>query len=218
MSSQQPCFVALEPDGDSLAKVLAWKRRVHELVGPQLYLDDPPHLTLYLAVYPSTSDLSAAVERLAGQLDLPHLEMDGWHVFEADVLTNRNTLVCNLAPASRDLLRRVQNAAVGAVADLRDRAGTLARYRKSWDRLSEIERSNAERSGFPFVGPIWYPHVTVASIDCKDWDKVYVELQSLRPSGRLLLPSLTLYRLEEDRPVELGRWRIDRPSGADPGA
>ena len=228
MRDFSPYFVALEPDDESLAKVLGWKRTVFDLVGPQLYLNDPPHLTLYLAIYgergaesgergasnPGSllqapcSNLHAAVAKLAGEIRLPPLEMAAWHVFEADVLTDRNTLVCDLSPGSRDALRCVQQAAVAAMAGLRDRGRTRARYDAAWQRLSDVERSNVESCGFPFVGPIWHPHVSIASIQRKDWAAVWPAFAAVSPAGPFRLPWMTLYRLEGNKPVLIDRWAL----------
>jgi hypothetical protein len=231
MNDFSPYFAALEPDDESLAKVLGWKRMVFDLVGPQLYLDDPPHLTLYLAIYgevgsgkwevrsgslatchlplaTSCSKLQAAVGKLAGEIRLPPLEMTAWHVFEADVLTDRNTLVCDLSPASRDALRCVQQAAVAAMAGLRDRGRTRARYDAAWQRLSDVERSNVESFGFPFVGPIWHPHVSIASIQRKDWAAVWPTFAAISPAGPFRLPWLTLYRLEQEKPLLVEKFPL----------
>jgi hypothetical protein len=208
MNDYSPYFAALEPDDDRRAKVLGWKRRVFDLVGPQLYLDDPPHITLFLAVYPPFSDLPTVVGDLAGEIRLPPLEIAGWHVFEADALTDRNTLVCDLSSASRDALRCAQQAAVAALAGLRDRVRTRARYEAAWQRLSGVEQSNVESFGFPFVGPIWHPHVSIASIQRKDWAAVWSAFADVSPAGPFRLPWLALYRLEEEKPVLVDRWAL----------
>jgi hypothetical protein len=208
MNDFSPYFVALEPDDDSLAKVLGWKQAVRELVGPQLYLDDPPHLTMYLAIFSKEHDLAAVAAALASGLRLPPLEMSGWHAFEADVLTDRNTLVCDLSPGSQVILRGAQCSAVAALAGLRDQVKTRARYEPSWRRLPETERANVESFGFPFVGPIWHPHISIASILRTDWEVVRSAFATVNPAGPFRLPWLALYRLEQEQPVLVGRWDV----------
>ncbi len=208
MNDYSPYFVALEPNDASREKINGWKRKVREVVGPQLYLDDPPHLTLYLAIFPRSCDLAPVVRKLAGDIRLPPLEISGLHVFEADVLTDRNTLVCDLTPASRDALRCVQQEAVQALAGLRDRDRTRARYDAAWQRLPDVERSNIESFGFPFVGPIWHPHVSIASIQRKAWAAVWPDFAGIQPAGPFQLPWMTLYRLEAEKPVLIDCWAL----------
>jgi hypothetical protein len=136
------------------------------------------------------------------------LEICGWHVFEADVLTDRNTLVCDLSRETQEALRAVQCSTVAALADLRDRTLTRARYEPAWQRLPDTERTNVESVGFPFVGPIWHPHVSIASILRKDWEPVRAAFESIDPSGPFRLPWLTLYRLEKEHPVVVDRWTV----------
>ena len=139
---------------------------------------------------------------------LPPLEMAAWHVFEADVLTDRNTLVCDLTPASRDALRCVQQAAVAALAGLWDRGRTRARYDAAWQRLSDVERSNIESCGFPFVGPIWHPHLSIAVDPAERLGSGLAGLRRISPAGPFQLPRITLYRLEEEKPVLVDRWNL----------
>ena len=47
----QPMFISLDPDETLEQRILQYKSEVRELVGDQLFLADPPHLTVYLAVF-----------------------------------------------------------------------------------------------------------------------------------------------------------------------
>ena len=47
-----------------------------------------------------------------------------------------------------------------------------------------------ERWGFPFLGAIWHPHVTIASIRPPDWGNVWPKLAADPPSGTVRFPSL----------------------------
>ena len=164
MTCPQTQVLALEPDDAFARQVLAYKERVKQVAGEQLYLSDPPHLTLYLGVYGPEADLTGPIGALCRRLASPAVAVCGWHVFEADQLTGNHTLVCDVTPQTRSLVEHLQRETVEVAAPLRDRSATRACYDKSWDRLSEEERASVDRFGFPFVGPIWHPHVTVASV------------------------------------------------------
>ena len=210
MSDATTCFLALEPDEAFSNTVRARKQQVRDLVGEQQFLADPPHSTLYLARYTNTATLVSRAVAAARCLAAPRAELAGWHVFAADQLTGKHTLVCGLSEASKRGLRDVQQQVVEAVAPLRDRASTRARYDSAWARLSPEERTSVEEWGFPYVGAILQPHVTIASIDQDAWPMVWSELEPLAPQGPVAFPAMCLFALDGERPVLLGRFAVQR--------
>jgi 2'-5' RNA ligase len=208
MTDTETQFLALEPDDAFAGRVLAYKQRVAQLAGKQRYLSDPPHLTLYLGAYGRGTDLAGPIGALCRRLATPTVTVGGWHVFEADQLTGDHTLVCDVTPATRFPLEQIQRDAVGVAAPLRDPNATRARYGPAWPRLSEAERANVVRFGFPFVGAAWHPHVTVASVRPEDWQKVWSELADTPPEAVVRFPTLAVYRLEEE-PVLVERFCLE---------
>lgn len=206
MSEVTTCFLALEPDETLFNTVLARKQQVRELSGDQQFLGDPPHSTLYLARFSDPSAIVSPAAALARDLQTPQVELTGWHVFADDQLTGKHTLVCGLGEASKRNLRDVQRRFVESVAPLRDRDHTRARYDTAWDRLAPQERGSVDQWGFPYVGSIWQPHVTIASIDHDAWPTVWSELESLAPHGTAKFPAICLYALDGDRPTLLERF------------
>jgi 2'-5' RNA ligase len=192
-------FLALDPDAELTALVQSYKDRTAELVGPQLYVEDPPHLTVYLAPFPPGARVWEAVQPVLAQAP-PRVNVVGWHVFEADALTGHNTLICDLDEPSRQELRRLQRSLVEAVAPLRDRPASERRFAGPLERLTAEQRAGVLRDGFPYIGDGWHPHFTVASIRVEDWPRLFADLRDRPPSGRFVCPRLKLYRLVNDRP------------------
>ena len=209
MNCLESRFLALEPDDAFAAEVLAFKERVRRLAGDQLYLDHPPHLTLAMSVFRTQGDMTGAIRALCRGLAAPAVTIRGWHVFEADQLTGSQTLVCDVAPDGREPLARVQQEAIAAAAPLRDPGATRECYDESWHRLSDEERANVERFGFPFVGPIWRPHVTVASIRPEDWDAVWSDLAGTPPDAFVRFPHLSIYGMRGDEPNLIERFAME---------
>ena len=201
--------LALEPDDAFGRQVLAYKERARRLAGEQLYLDDPPHLTLCLAVFDAATDLAGPIGALSRRVAAPTVTVRGWHVFEADQLTGNYTLVCDVTPDSRSALEPIQREAVGVAAPLRNPSASRACYDKSWQRLSDDERANVDRFGFPFVGPIWHPHVTVASFRPEDWSAVWSELAGTPPDAVVCFPRLAIYALNQEQPVLIERFALE---------
>lgn len=214
MDAAQLCFLALEPDEPFRARVLAWKRRVRELAGDQLYLDHPPHLTLYAALFPPGIDFRESFDEVAARVAAPTVSICGWHVFEADQLTGNNTLVCDVHPGGRPVLEAIQRQAVAAATPLRDTMATRSRYDAVWERLSEGERANVEAFGFPFAGPAWRPHVTVASVRPEAWEAVWPRLAADPPSATVRFPYMGAYAIKGFEPVLVRRFAL---AGVRPG-
>lgn len=196
-------FAALEPDARLRDLVAGYKRRVHELVGPQLYLDDPPHLTVYLAAFASPRQALPSLAQLAAVLPPFEFELTGWQVFGADPLTGNNTLVCEIAEHDKELLRMLQHEVVRELAPQRHHVATKARFADRWQHLSPARQRQVESVGFPFIGPDWQPHWTIASITPADWQKVWSELERQPPRGRFIWSRLRLYELIDERPIAL---------------
>ncbi|MBS0208538.1 MAG: 2'-5' RNA ligase family protein [Planctomycetes bacterium] len=195
-----PLFFSLEPDPALTTLILDYKQRTRRVAGDQLYLSDPPHLTVYLAAFASSAKLDEAWDRIVGRLVAPTFEITGWHLFEQDALTGRQTLVCDLCAADRDIFRALQRTVVDAAAPWRDRRATEQRYAGRLDRLQHVEREQVERVGFPFVGDGWHPHFSIASIATGDWPRVRAELWNDPPRGRFTCPRLQLYELHDGHP------------------
>src|SRR5262249_1382024 len=123
-----PCFLALTPDDAFAATVLAYKRLTEQRVGPQLYLNDPPHLTLYLACFADLPALRMATRHVAPTLRAPTATVYGWHLFRDDPLNGNHTLVCDISADGLGDLSLFQNSICDAVSPLRDPDSTLARY------------------------------------------------------------------------------------------
>jgi hypothetical protein len=192
--------------------VRAYKRRVESLVGPQTYLNHPPHLTVYVAAFDDAGAATDAARRLAAQTPPQSLGIAGWHVFSADKLTDGNTLVCRIADADVPSLREFQRRAIAALAPLRSAPASEARYADFWNSLDASERSAVRHTGFPYVGEHWHPHLTIASVRQSDWPIIERELLADAPRIDAHCPTMTLYGLDDGQPVPVPTFRLAGPT------
>src|SRR5262249_47476167 len=151
------------------ALVLSYKRRLRELVGEQLFLNDPPHLTVYLAHFAAKQRVIQAAAELAAGSAAIDINVVGWPVVTNDQLTGGHTLVLQFDERTQSQLRSFQQSAIDQLAPLRDRQATTARYIPQFQLLSTKRRESVEEIGFPFTRSDWHPHFTVASIRRADW-------------------------------------------------
>jgi hypothetical protein len=151
--------VFIEPAGKLRAFLSLWKGRVSRDLGPQPYLNHPPHGTLWCSAVRDTGrwalDVRAAVSRLVPFA----LRTSGPMVFWDDAPAGGHTLA--LRAASSGPLRRLQMAVAAASAAHVD--GRKAPRLPGPLRREPFE-SSRRRYGFPFVGEHWIPHFTLASL------------------------------------------------------
>ena len=190
-------FIALKPDAALHALIQGYKDRACRRVGDQLYLSDPPHLTVYLAAFPPEFRPLAAL-RLP---PAPRVRLAGWHAFEADALTGKNTLVAQIHADDKAALRTFQRELVAALAPHRDAAKTEARFAGRLHALTPEQRTNVRDFGFPFLFDGWQPHFTIASFDPAAWASVLAEFAADTPEGTYLCSALAEYQLDGNRPI-----------------
>ena len=157
----------------------------------------------------SPLDITGPIGEFCRGRAAPRVTVCGWHVFETDQLTGNHTLVCDVEADTRAPLVRLQQETIAVTAPLRDRRATRACYGESWARLSEVERENVERFGFPFLGSIWHPHVTVASIRPECWDAVWSELAGRPPGTTVEFPHLSIFGMRGGEPALIERFALE---------
>jgi 2'-5' RNA ligase len=203
MSDGGAAFLALDPEPWLAAAIHAAKATVRDLVGAQRYLDDPPHLTLFVGSFPDRLAVARRLAEQAASWRAPVAAAVGWHVFHDDPLTGGHTVVARLEPGALAPLRRLQGDALAAVAPLRDLDASRARYAGARDRLAPVRLESLDRHGFPFTGDDWQPHVSVASIATAAWSVAWPAIEAMAPRGAVRFPSLGWYALDGDRPRRL---------------
>ena len=196
-------FAAIEPDAALAALIQGYKDQTRSLVGEQLYLADPPHLTVYLAAFRSVAAALESWPRIAARHDDLQVHLTGWHVFEADALTGNHTLVCNIGADDKARLRELQRDVIEQLAPQRDAPATRERLAPRLEFLTPDQRASVERCGFPYVGAGWEPHFTIASIRPDEWPKAWQVLAPRPPHGPFRCTGCRLYRLVDGKPVAI---------------
>lgn len=195
MTSFVTDFISVDPSPEFSRTIKAYKQEVRELVGNQVFLNEPPHMTAYLARFAKGVELSKFVVPLAESIPIVTLRTTGWHVFDADPMTGNRTLVVNFDEPSQRLLQSIQVKIGSALRELYDKKATKQRYAEAWQHFAPEQREAVESVGFPFWGTGWHPHFTIASISPLDWPTVAENLLPTPPSGEIICPSLTQYRV-----------------------
>jgi 2'-5' RNA ligase len=203
-----PIFLSLDPDPTIDALIMRYKAQVRSLVGDQLFLADPPHVTVYLAHFSDRAAVNDVAAELADKFSPPEIEITGWHVFERDQLTGNQTLVCQFSDPCIAQLQAIQASVIRRLALLRDSRASEARYASRMQALSPVQQHSVREFGFPFTGKQWHPHLTIASIRPNDWPIVADRLLGDAPQTTGSFSSLTVYELDGLEPISLGSFPL----------
>ena len=206
--SIQRAFACLRPDPIFTRRLVETKTIVRDRVGSQLYLDHPPHLTLYLSSFPCLEDVRRELASLAEEIATPRVEVVGWHVFSADPLTGGVTLVCRMDDEGVKLLRTIQKRIVERLSPLRHPATARDRFAANRAALSDAEWASVEKWGFPYVGGGWIPHFTVASVKARVWGSVWDAVGKGPLLGSVKCPEIVLCSLDDGYPVEVDSFSL----------
>lgn len=197
-------FLALKPERKIFDFISDHKNRCKEVVGPQTFLEDKPHLTLYVACLDTEDSLFSAINCL--NLDISHnIYFDGWEVFESDPVTMGVTVVLKVSSKSISSLRNAQDHLVDIAKRYRN-IDTPPRYHSG--KYNEVMKSNLEKTGYPFVGEVWKPHLTVASFTKKAFSIVgETILKSPTPEvGKF--QALDLFTIKESKNKLIRTWEL----------
>lgn len=216
MTSAEPSTTAdcyallLLPDERLAEQIESVKQAVARKVGPQRYLDHPPHITLTKSCFRQRSEMTHCLSQWLAQTTFPRLQTAGWHLFEADPLTGESTIVCTLNASSTQTLRHLQTTLLEAVAGQRDRQASLELYTAAWDRLSPLRQQSIETWGFPYTGDDWIPHLTIASLPPSAASIAWPMVQEFSITNDFSLTSLHIIRLELEAMAESQALAIPR--------
>jgi 2'-5' RNA ligase len=163
----------LDPDGDLLETLVAWKRRVADRWPAAAYVTHPPHGTVWVGSLDRPDDARTAVAAAAKRAARDPIEISRTQVFHADPAAGGgHTLVfaSPLTPALAALQRSIHDALRPFI-----------------------------RADYPFAGPHWIPHFTVAAVPVERNDPLVAEFLSLDAAALSTRFALSWWRIDGDR-------------------
>ncbi len=185
--------ITIDPSEELKSKILALKAQAKTISGPQTYLDSKPHLTLYAGTFENLENFKEELEQISKTISKPTINVEDWKVFNPDPVTQGATIVCKLAEEDISNLRTIQQKLVTLFNKYRAKEIPTRYQIQSED---EQIKSNLENFGFPFVGEIWEPHLTIASFQQKDFNNVWEELKDKCPKGQYSATNLSVYEVD----------------------
>ncbi|MBI5228545.1 2'-5' RNA ligase family protein [Candidatus Micrarchaeota archaeon] len=193
---------ALIPEQRIYDHFMRLKKRIRNLVGPQTYLDDEPHLTLYIADFKSFSDIETIVKKFAASLKKKSFRVREWSVFSNDSVTGKETIVCMLEKESLESIRRAQVNLVNSLRAYRTKT-IPKRYLEKINSFPEALAKNVREYGYPFVGDILIPHFSLASIDPSKFHNAWELVKNESLDSPFHFDRFSIYALSEKEELSL---------------
>lgn len=186
--------ITLEPEKKLSDKIKKLKKEAKSLVGNQLYLEDSPHMTIYISDFKDMRYYDDELNNMVQNLKSFDLEVLGWLNFLNDEVTGKNAMTLEFKQ-SKELLD-IQKKIIDFF-NKRRKNGIITRYSNVYDNINIYFKQNIDLYGYPFVGKIWKPHISIASFDKKSFDKVWEKFSKLNLKGNYKAEFLCIYELEE---------------------
>ena len=150
--------IFIEPSNEINKKIIKWKKLIKRSFGNQKYSNHPVHLTL--AVYKfkkrPTNFFYNSLKKDISIIKKFNIYLSKANVFYNDELINGNTLYFSVKKKQK--IFNLQKKIILNFKNLRKNMIIKRNFKNP--KLNK----NSLNYGFPFVGKIWIPHLTVSSI------------------------------------------------------
>ena len=189
-------FVALIPEKKLYDKISEAKLRIYTEFGHQMYLLDPPHMTLYLGETNNIGKVTDIVKKIASEVKSAKIKIVDWLLFENDKVTGKSAFAVKIDNV--DELKKIQMKVISEVSKI----SKISKRYSSVKTFSDAERNNLSKYGFPFVGKIWIPHFSFCSANKDVFYRIVKEIKLKEFMGTYKINKIEVFRLENDKSVK----------------
>ena len=186
--------VFIEFDKKITRKILNQKKIVKKKFGNQIYLNHPVHLTLFTLNIKNIDKLKKIYinkKKIQSKPFLINVTRPG--IFYDDPLTGGHTIFYHIK--KNDKLNKIQ------LRHLIKINKNLNIIKKNMNLFkNNILKNNYKKYGFPFIGKIWIPHITIASIKNVTNNNKYIKyFLSTKTNLKCFVTKIKFYKIEKDR-------------------
>ena len=177
--------------------ILQKKKEVKQKFGFQTYLDHPVHLTLFTIYINNISKLKKTYLNLTHKISKPfYIYFTNPGIFRNDPLTGGDTFFYKIKKN-----RKISELQINHLKKINKNLKVFKK--KEYIFKDVILKKNYKAYGFPFVGDIWIPHVTVASIKNFNDRKFVREFLSFKPKLKYKIKEIKFYKIINEKHIFL---------------
>lgn len=189
-------YIALIPEKRLIDLINKQKSLIKEMIGEQTYLSHPPHITLIIFTTDNLNELALELEKFSLDINKFRVKINDFYIFYNDIFTNRNTITYAVSNEDLEYLKELQLKTIEKINNFNTKK-LYSKEDESYKKMSETEKSNTDKSGYPFIGENWIPHITLASIDIERFEEVFENIKQEPIFGEFLIESINLYEVGE---------------------
>ena len=192
------CYViTLEPEKKIADEISGIKQKIHHKIGDQLYLRDPPHITIYLGYFKDSLNnvLNEASKKIKEQLSPIKVTIGELDTFGKDIISKKETLFLTVKD-KENKIQKIQKIIIDSLSSSRTNETPL-RYTESYESLDKTFKENIDKHGYPFIGEVFTPHISLGLFDYPKAKEIIEELIEKFPYGDCELNRIVIYELNE---------------------
>lgn len=184
----------IEFDDKITQKILNQKKKIKEKFGEQIYLNHPVHLTLFTLKIQKISELKKIyLEERKKKYKVVLIEVKSPDIFVDDPITHGHTIFYKIRKS-----KQIKDIQLAHLKKINKKIKVL----KNDIHLFNIPilKSNYKKYGFPFVGKVWIPHSTIASLEnIKPNNKFVRRFLKSKINLKCLVNEIKFYKIVKDK-------------------
>jgi len=193
--------VFLEPGGNLREAILGWKTKVSRLLPDQPFCSHPPHCTLVHTEVISEGTAFVQLRSILPQIPPFKVLVDQVGIFWNDDATGGHTLYLRITPDPK--LNELQMYVAESLKNIVHPTRVPA-----FVKNDPVSKNSYENYGYPFAGPHWIPHLSIASLRVEMSHPLIAEFLSWQPGYMLKVNELSCWSVDVDDHVLIGKHRF----------
>lgn len=176
--------IALEPEERLSNLILEQKYLVKKISGDQIYLNHPPHITVYIMFKSDLDKIKKIVEDVSKNTIKMSLEIKGLDFFKDDKKTNDNTIFYDFLGEKE--LKSFQEKIILSLSNLDD-----------------------SKEKYFYIKNKWHPHITIASIKKERFNEVLKKLRENELIGKFNIDKVVIYSyIHPEPPIKIKSFEL----------
>jgi hypothetical protein len=191
----QALLIGINPPEKLKEEICKHKSEVKKLCGYQDEIDVTPHLTFVVNNFSDLNSMDGVLQGLVHDFSPFIVEVDGMGYFPQ---MKKRALYANVV--NTPILEELQRRIVIDMAKIRHGC-LLQEYMRNHNpdfKYTGKEAENVNKYGYPHVGEIWQPHITVSILDEPCFERIERKLLSEKIKDKFELGYITCFTYDNN--------------------